>query len=229
MIFIAELGLNHDGNFDLIFEMIKEAKSSGADIVKFQFGWRDKPGEINCIDEKKAKQIKSWCDYFDIEMMVSPITPNGYELAKKLDLRKCKIASRTVVDYPELCKEIINNKNYEKVFCSLGFWDKKTLPFESVHNNLNYLFCISKYPTYPEDLKNFPQIFKKSNCIGYSDHTHGISTCLLAISRGAKIIEKHFTLNKTSQVIRDHVLSATPNEFRTLVNIGREISKLSSI
>ena len=143
MIFIAELGLNHDGNFDLIFEMIKEAKSSGADIVKFQFGWRDKPGEINCIDEKKAKQIKSWCDYFDIEMMVSPITPNGYELAKKLDLKKCKIASRTVVDYPKLCKEIINNKNYEKVFCSLGFWDKKTLPFESVHNNLNYLFCIS--------------------------------------------------------------------------------------
>ena len=76
MIFIAELGLNHDGNFDLIYEMIKESKLAGADIAKFQFGWRDKPGEINCIDEKQALQIKKWCDYFEIEMMVSPITPS---------------------------------------------------------------------------------------------------------------------------------------------------------
>jgi len=229
MIFIAELGLNHDGNFDLIYEMIKESKLAGADIAKFQFGWRDKPGEINCIDEKQALQIKKWCDYFEIEMMVSPITPAGYNLAKKLSLKKCKIASRTVVDHPELCKEIINNNTYEKIFCSLGFWNEKTLPFKDVNNNLNYLFCVSKYPTYPDELKNFPKNFNSSNCIGYSDHTHGIATCLLAISRGAKVIEKHFTLNKTSQVIRDHVLSATPEEFRNLVNIGREISKLSNL
>ena len=229
MIFIAEVGMNHDGNFDLIYEMIKETKLAGADIVKFQFGWRDKPGEINRIDENQAKQIKKWCDYFEIEMMVSPITPNGYQLAKKLNLKKCKIASRTVVDHPELCEEIINNNDYEKIFCSLGFWKEKTLPFKSKNNNLNYLFCVSKYPTYPEDLDNFPQKFDASNCVGYSDHTHGIATCLLAISRGAKIIEKHFTLNKTSQVIRDHVLSATPQEFRNLVNIGREISKLSNL
>ena len=83
MIFIAELGLNHDGNFDLIYEMIKESKLAGADIAKFQFGWRDKPGEINCIDEKQALQIKKWCDYFEIEMMVSPITPSGYNIAKE--------------------------------------------------------------------------------------------------------------------------------------------------
>ena len=43
------------------------------------------------------------------------------------------------------------------------------------------------------------------------------------------MIEKHFTLNKTSQVIRDHVLSASPEEFKDLVNIGTELSKLSDI
>ena len=65
--------------------------------------------------------------------------------------------------------------------------------------------------------------------MGYSDHTIGIDTCLLAIARGAKIIEKHFTLDKSSTVIRDHALSATPEEFRTMVNIGLEIYKKVSL
>ena len=53
MILVAEIGLNHDGNFDLIFEMIRQAKISGADIAKFQVGWRDQPGEINNLDKEK--------------------------------------------------------------------------------------------------------------------------------------------------------------------------------
>jgi len=227
MIFVAELGLNHDGNFDLAYEMIRQAKISGANIVKFQFGWRDKPDEINHITEERAKNLKEWCDYFNIEMMVSPITPQGYELSKTIPLEKYKIASRTVIDYPDLCKKIIDK--HKTVFCSLGFWDKKEKPFASNSENLKYLYCISKYPTYPKDLKNFPQKFSDNGYYGYSDHTHGISTCLLAISRGAKLIEKHFTLNKTSQVIRDHVMSATPDEFKNLVDIGSELSRLSTI
>jgi Sialic acid synthase len=51
----------------------------------------------------------------------------------------------------------------------------------------------------------------------------------LPISRGAKIIEKHFTLDKSSTVIRDHALSATPEEFTQLVNLGREIEKKISL
>ena len=60
---------------------------------------------------------------------------------------------------------------------------------------------------------------------GYSDHSIGIETCLLAISRGARIIEKHFTLDKSNQTIRDHTLSATPDEFVTMTNIGRDITR----
>jgi len=76
-----------------------------------------------------------------------------------------------------------------------------------------------------EDLKKFPKKFSKEKFTGYSDHTIGIETCLLAISRGAKIIEKHFSLDKSDTTIRDHALSATPHEFRTMVDIGIEISK----
>ena len=63
------------------------------------------------------------------------------------------------------------------------------------------------------------------NLKGYSDHTIGIDTCLIAISRGAKVIEKHFTLDKSNTMIRDHTLSATPDEFRQMVEIGTEIEK----
>ena len=63
--FIAEIGMNHNGNFDLCFELIKQAKLAGADTVKFQLGWRDKPNEINQLDKKKISQLIEWSNYFD--------------------------------------------------------------------------------------------------------------------------------------------------------------------
>ena len=72
----------------------------------------------------------------------------------------------------------------------------------------------------------FPKILKRGY-IGYSDHCLGISNCLLAISRGAKIIEKHFTLDKSDTTIRDHTLSATPDEF-WICKYGREIAIFSN-
>ena len=87
------------------------------------------------------------------------------------------------------------------------------------------MFCVSKYPTYYKDLKAFPKNFNKF--YGYSDHLIGNEGCILAASRGAKIIEKHFTLGKSSNVIRDHLLSATPDEFRELVNNCKAVYKLN--
>ena len=61
-------------------------------------------------------------------MMVSPITPSGYNIAKELSPKKCKIASRTVVDHPELCKEIINN-NITKKYFVLSVFGMKNFAF----------------------------------------------------------------------------------------------------
>ena len=69
--FISEIGMNHNGNLDLCYELIKQSKLSGADIVKFQLGWRDKVNEINRIDRKRIKQLIEWSNYFDIELMFS--------------------------------------------------------------------------------------------------------------------------------------------------------------
>ena len=222
MIFIAEIGMNYNGNLSLSYELIKQAKYSGASIVKFQLGWRDKPGEINQLDEKKIKQLYDWAKYFEIPLMFSIISNEAFELIKKFNPDKIKIASRTIKENPELAKKIIDLEI--ETYASLGMIeDKNILPFEK-RKNLNFLWCISKYPTDNKDLANyFPKEFKSNHIIGYSDHSIGIEMCLLAISRGATVIEKHFTLDKSDTTIRDHTLSATPNEFLQMTRIGKDI------
>jgi len=147
MLFVAEIGMNHDGNFDLAYELIRQAKFAGADIAKFQFGWRDKPGEINCITPEIAAKLKEWCAYWDIEMMVSIITEDALELAHHVGFDRYKIASRTVIDYPDLCRNIIAEG--KETFVSLGMWEGDRFPFaEPGTSNVNYIYCQSKYPTH---------------------------------------------------------------------------------
>ena len=85
------------------------------------------------------------------------------------------------------------------------------------------IYATHLYPTYPEDLE-MPQAFY--DYYGYSDHSHGIEACLLAIARGARYIEKHFCLDKTDLATRDAPFSATPDEFAELVRIGRPLARL---
>jgi len=222
---VAEIGLNYDNNLDLLYELIRQAKFAGADAVKLQFGWKSEPDQINHIVMQNAKKIKEWCKYWDLEFMASIFTENALDIAHELGLKQYKIASRTVIDNPDLCEKIIAEG--KETFISLGMWDQKKFPFgEPDSKRLHYIYCKSKYPTYPNDLKDFPNIFDDLGYYGYSDHMQGIEGCILAIARGAQYIEKHFTLNKTSQVIRDHILSADPAEFNQLVRIGKPLSKM---
>lgn len=225
MLFVAEIGLNHDGNFDLARELVRQAKVAGADIAKFQLGWRDGPDEINRIDIARAKWLKAWCKQLDIEFMASIITPEALSIAREVGMERYKIASRTVRDNPDLCEEILAQG--KETFVSLGMWDGDEFPLGPPDGKrLRYLYCVSNYPTYPQDLQDMPPRFAPDGYYGYSDHTLGIGACLLAVARGANYIEKHFTLNKASQVIRDHALSATPDEFLALTERGREIARV---
>ena len=222
IIFVAEIGMNHNGNFGLIYELIKQSAYAGADIAKFQLGWRDKPGEINCLTHKEIKLIIDSCNYFSIEPMFSIIKHDALKMISEYNLNYYKVASRTVKDDPSLVKEIIN-KN-KTTFISLGMWDIRDRPFGS-NKNIKYLWCKSKYPTYPWEMDDFPKNFNSEGFFGYSDHCAGIDMAILSIARGAQLVEKHFTLDKSDTTIRDHALSATPSEFRNLVNIGTEINK----
>lgn len=226
MIFIAEIGMNHNGNLDLAYELIRQAKYSGADIAKFQLGWRDDEDGINKLDKPILLQLKKWCDYFGIEFMVSIIRDDSFELAKDIPFNSYKVASRTVRDNLELVKKIVSMK--KQTFISLGMWEGDSVPIKK-DDNIKYLWCKSIYPATPWDLIDLPKNFSDTIYDGYSDHSIGIETPLIAISRGAQIIEKHFTLDKSDTTIRDHALSATPLEFETMVKIGRDINKKVTI
>tara|TARA_B100000029_G_scaffold205904_1_gene203725 strand:+ start:1272 stop:1958 length:687 start_codon:yes stop_codon:yes gene_type:complete len=222
MKFISEIGLNHNGNFSLCYELIKKSKISGADIAKFQLGWRGKKDEINYLNKERVQQLIKWGEYFEIDIMFSVFNKEALNLLKSLNQNSYKIASRTLIDDINLAKEIVDQK--KTTYISLGMWEEKNFPFKK-DKFIKYLWCKSTYPNTIEDLKKFPKIFDNSSYDGFSDHTIGIETSLLAISRGAQVIEKHFTLNKSDTTIRDHALSATPEEFKNLVELGKDINK----
>ena len=130
VLFIAEIGMNHNGNFDLAYELIKQAKYADADIAKFQLGWRDEKGEINCIDADILQKLNRWCEYFQIEFMVSIFTKHAFELAKTIDFKRYKIASRTVKHDLNLVKKIISQ-------------DKETIISLSLVEHQNRVYCSS--------------------------------------------------------------------------------------
>ena len=189
------------------------------------------------LDASTHNELINYCKEKDIMFLSTPFDHDSINLLNKLGLNIFKIPSGEITNLPylrhigSLNKKIILStgmSNLKEVGDALKILTKSGTLLE----NITVLHANTMYPTPMEDvnlnaMRTIGDFFEVK--FGYSDHTHGISTCLLAISRGAKLIEKHFTLNKTSQVIRDHVLSSTPDEFKKMTEIGREISKLSNI
>ncbi len=223
-IFIAEVGMNYNKNFAVASELIKQASFAGADIVKFQLGWRDKPGEINVITKENIEHLIKISEFYNIDLMFSVISIEAMSLFKEFSFKRVKIASRSVNE-----TELFNAIRSLGLETFISFGMSEVSDFLHVKTSSDkFLYCVSQYPTYYWDLCEFPTDFGTSDFDGYSDHTLGIEACLFALSRGAQVIEKHFTLDKSETLIRDHALSATPDEFRELVKTGTELFRIYS-
>ena len=235
MIIIAEIGINHNGSIDLAHELIRQARIAGADIAKFQFYDPHKifgPGgsfpNAEALAQAMtvqfgfdhAKQLKAWCDQEGIEFMASAFDLERFGWTETLGVRRHKIASRAAQNR-ELCERILGSGL--DTFVSLGFWQGDRIPY--AHPNAKYLYCVPKYPCPYEDL-DLPRSFADSIYEGFSDHTIGIEAALVAVGRGARVIEKHFTLNKGLPG-PDHVCSATPDELAELSRLSRLMEKIS--
>jgi sialic acid synthase SpsE len=99
----------------------------------------------------------------------------------------------------------------------------------SIQQQMAVLHCVSCYPTPPEqvNLASIPYMARELGCIiGYSDHMLGIDASLYAIAAGARIIEKHFTLDKNFSSFRDHQLSADPADMKQLVAQVKHLSSM---
>ena len=198
---ISEIHPQHYGSMSEIKRMILQSKISGADIVKLQLYsskklWGDDKRLYLDTTKDELKEINNFCNDSGIELSASIFDEEKLDWCEELDFKKYKIASRTIKDDLPLCEKIISTN--KDVIASLGMYDfeKKGVPFKK--DNIKYLYCVAKYPTqlYEVDMPDFESSFFS----GYSDHTVGIDACLFAISRGAKIIEKHFSNNKSLNV-----------------------------
>ncbi len=217
---ISEIGINHNGDFRKMEELIRQSSIGGADYAKFQlynsvrvFG--DESRKKNEFTFDQVKTLKEICDYYNIEFFASVFDEEKLEWCEDIGVNLYKIASRTVVKEKRLCKDII--KTNKPVYISLGFWEENSLPFRG--SNIKYLNCISKYPTSYSHLEKFSYDDK---IVGLSDHSYGIAYALHNISLGAKVIEKHFTLNR-SDIGNDHIGSMDLNELKLLREYGNQL------
>lgn len=226
---IAEVHPQFFGSFSELERMILMCKLGGADCVKVQLYnskqlFNNQDRKFLEINENELIKIKEICDKQNIELSASIFGLEQLEWCKKINLATLKIASRTLVDDINLCKKII--KQNKKTIISLGMFDyhKNELPFKE--KNIQYLYCISKYPC-ELGLINMPD-FDNSFFDGFSDHTYGISAAVYAVSKGAKIIEKHFSTNKAQNVDTQmgHLGSMDYND---LINLRRIVDDITLI
>ena len=225
---ICELHPQFYGSMDTLKRMVLQSKIGGASYVKLQLYdtmkiHGDKKRSYIEITEKDFYEINEYCKGIGIELTASVFNEDRIDWCEKIDMKIYKIASRSVQD-SNLCEKIISTK--KPVIISLGMydWEKEGIPYKS--ENIQYLYCISAYPTMLEKIK-MPN-FNESFFHGYSDHTLGINACIFAASKGAKIIEKHFSLNKSLQnsTQKAHVCSMDMNELSNLKSFCEAIQLL---
>lgn len=241
---VAEIGNNHEGNFDAARELVRKAAECGADAVKFQT-FRTKYF-VSASDRARYDRLTSFelshRQFEELQRLARSSgllfisTPLDLESAAFLEgLVDCyKIASGDNNFYPliervcETGKPIIVSSGLSdlaQIARSVRFIEERWQAC-AVKQDVAVLHCVSSYPVPPAqaNLAAITTLARVLPCtIGYSDHTIGIQACLIAVALGARIIEKHFTLDKQYSDFRDHQLSADPAEMAKLV---RRISEM---
>lgn len=245
---IAEIGLNHNGDVNIAKELIKVAKKAGCDAVKFQKRtpeistpknqWdlvRETPwGQMKYIDyrykvefsESEYEELDRYAKEIGIYWFASCWDVQAVKDMEKFEFPIFKIASASLTDF-EMIDEVL--KTEKSIILSTGMSTiqeiEKTIS-KIGDNELAILHATSTYPCPPDELnlnviKTYLDKFPE-NIIGYSGHESGLVTSAVAVSFGAKIIERHITLDR-SMWGTDQSASIEPQGFEKLVKYIRTV------
>lgn len=234
---VAEAGNNHEGSFARAEEFIGRALDAGADAIKFQ---TIVPEKLIAANETArlaqlerlslgAEQFIKLAEIAKSAGITFLSTPFDLESVATLEphVPAYKVASGDN-DFVQLLECVAETG--KPILLSTGMLDldgviraKQTI--ESVWRNkainpgLALLHCVVAYPTPPEEanLRAIQTLATLNVTVGYSDHTLGLEACSAAVALGARVVEKHFTLDKGFSTYRDHQLSADPEEFSRMV------------
>ena len=240
--YIAEVGINHEGDFNTAIEYCRKAKEVGADAVKFQWVKADRAYEKGTESYKVFKnsylrkdemqKINNFCNELCIDFFATPGDMQTlYDLAK-INNKIVKISSG-LATHRYLIKEAASL--FKTLIVSTG-----TLFLDEIIELNKFLFklkcdyvilkCTSEYPCQDQNLNLSSIPFLREllkNNIGYSCHSLDSLPSCVAASLGANVIEKHFTLDK-SRVGYDHSISFNVDETKNLITQLRGISQIKS-
>jgi sialic acid synthase SpsE len=249
---IGEIGLNHNGSIEIAKKLIDIACNAGCDAVKFQKRTVEKLAvneTLNSLDSrfpefgKTYKEIRNFLEFdFDdyqnlkeytedrgLDFFVTAFDLDAVDFLEKLNIQIYKIASHSVTNLGLL--EYLSSKN-KPVIMSTGMADmveistavnilKDKVPLYLMH-------CVSAYPT-PENECNLRMLdvlnLSYKVPVGYSGHELGYFPTIIAVARGAKLIERHITLDKKMNGF-DHKISLEPDELNVMIKEVRRIEEI---
>ena len=248
---IAEVGVNHNGDINIAKKLIREAKLAGADCIKFQtfsssklvsktatkakyqkLTTNSKESQYTMLkklelDKDDHVKLLNFCRKEKITFLSTPYNFDDADFLDKIGVSAFKLASMHLTEHFYL-KYI--SKKKKPFILSTGMSDIKDvdaalkyLNNEKIYN-YSLLQCTTNYPTadYEANINVIKTFINKYKCVvGYSDHTQNPLSCMIAVSIGARIIEKHFTLDKQMNG-PDHSSSMNPKEFKNMVTSIRE-------
>ncbi len=254
---IAEIGINHQGDVEIAKELITKAKEAGADAVKFQkrtitriltkeglempYENRNSFGKTYGehkyaleLSEDDYRELLSFSTNLDVEFSASGWDEESIDFLDELGVSFFKMASADLTNFPLLEHTA---KKGKPMILSTGMADmnivKAAVDLVSKFNNqIGVLQCTSTYPaqfseinlnvihTYQDEFPN--------TVVGYSGHEHGIAIPIAAVALGARIVERHFTLDRTMKG-GDHAASLEPQGFTKMVRDIRHIEDAMGI
>ncbi len=248
---IAEAGVNHGGDINIAKQLIDLASEAEADAVKFQTfksehlildsvkkaPYQEKTTNSNEsqiemlkkleVTKEQNLELKNYSEKKGIIFLTTPFDELSLDELDELNLPAYKIASTDITNLPFLKKVALKNK---PIFLSTGmsFLSEVKMALETIYKynkDVVLMQCTANYPI--EDSEANLEVLNtfKNNfdiLLGYSDHTQGVGAAAFAIPMGAKVVEKHFTLNKALEG-PDHKASLSPDELKEFVRLVRKV------
>lgn len=238
---IADIGSNHQQDLILAKESIAAAAEAGANAIKFQSiqlgELYHKPDAQTANFIKKLEFPEEWhgilneyCEKKNILFFSSPTYMKAVDLLEEINVPLYKLASAQIGTFPQIIEKVAKlNKptifstgisTYEEIIKAVKIFQKWG------NDKFMILHCNSIYPTPPERVNmqlmlTYKQMF--GNPTGFSDHTVGTHIATAAVTMGASIIEKHFTLDRNLDTPDSNEFASDPEEFKRLVDNIRAV------
>ncbi len=244
---IAEIGNNHNGDFDRAIALVDAAIAAGADCAKFQMRKLDEVYRASSLSGKdddlaveytldllrrfelptaQQKKIAEYCATKGIQYLCTPWDASSVAVLESFGVQAYKVASADLTNLPLLARLAATGKalivstgmsTTDEIKAAAEFLDERNASYVLLH-------CQSTYPAALHNIHlRFMETLREIHpVVGYSGHERGIAVSIAAVALGAVVIERHITLDREMEG-PDHAASLEPEEFKSLVSGIREV------